>query len=134
MKKEGSTLPSDLHEVQRLIWEYYEEFAYEEDNNFNESLKEEFRHATIRVKLDKNSSNYKRDIDKLDNLCRAHKAKGRLAFSDTYVITIYDEDNEQTLKQKAKDMIWYIDRNIDSLTGYSNDSILKEDTIKQNGK
>jgi len=114
--------PLDLDEAE-LAYAVYDAVESELD----ESLNEEFHRAAIRVKLDTNNSSFKRDIDKLNNLCMSHHIKGRLAFSDTYVIVIEDEDNVQCLRQKAKDVMWYIDRNIDSLIGYHNDSLLKED-------
>lgn len=101
------------------------------DDRFDESLKEgDCCDGTLRIQLNKDNKSYKSDIKKLDNLVstymKSHQVeRGRLAFNDLYVITI-NSDTPQGLKRVAKDLMWYINRNIDSLIGYKNDVHLSE--------
>lgn len=116
-------------EAEEWFWNYDTEELV--DDRFDESLKEgDCCDGTLRIQLNKDNKSYKSDIKKLDNLVSAYMKshqveRGRLAFNDLYVITI-NSDTPQGLKQVAKNLMWYINRNIDSLTGYKNDAHLNE--------
>lgn len=97
-----------------------------DSNRTDESLTEDFSYATIRVFLDPNNENFSKDVKKLDSLCiRYPGVAGRLSFSDMYTIKV-ESDTQPGLKQIAKNIMWYIDRNIDSFVRYKNDSILED--------
>lgn len=99
---------------------------FDADYNKLESLKEDFSFATIRVFLDPKNENFHKDVKKLDSLCsRDPSLRGRLSFSDMYTIRV-EADTQPGLKQSAKNVMWYIDRNIDSFVRYKNDFILDD--------
>ena len=97
-----------------------------EDEEIEEELTEDWlTRAVIRVFLDPKSNEFNSDVKKLDNLCKSYRIKGYFVPSDMYVIKPV-ADTRSGLKQVGKDIMWYIDRNIDSFVRYSNDSVFRE--------
>ena len=116
--------------------DYYESFKTSSKPSVREAhgkVKEsEDTHGTLRIFLNKEHPDFKKDLKYLDYLAGRFKANGKQSFSDQYTMTVYGED-KQEVQNKAHDIISNINRNVKSLVEYRNDKIIEESLQNEDG-